>query len=102
MSVSIIDVKREVELAIKTIVFSNSTRYIMFKAVKIQRANPILRNMNPSYIGRILNQVLREYEEKGLVRILGIKKNHVTKFYVRVNKSYSKYAERLEKEEVLA
>jgi hypothetical protein len=78
------DIWKEVELAIKYIISSSYTRYIYLRADKLKRANPRLRRVYVSYIGKIMNQVLHEYEGKGLIRILGIKRNHVTKFYVEV------------------
>jgi hypothetical protein len=98
MSVSVIDVKREVELAIKTVISGYKTKHVYLRADKVKKANPRLRNVYISYIGKIMSQILQEYETKGLVRILGIKRNHVSKFYIRVLKPYSKYARLLEQE----
>jgi hypothetical protein len=97
-----IDVRKEVELAIKTIVSNSLTRFIYFRADKLKKANPRLRNVYVSHVGKIMNQVLQEYQEKGLIKILGIKRNHVTKFYVKVLKPYFDYAKKLVKEEVTA
>jgi hypothetical protein len=97
-----IDIRKEVELAIKTIVNSSYTRFIYFRADKVKKANPRLRNVYVSHVGKIMNSVLREYHEKGLIKILGIKKNHVTKFYVEVLKPYYDYAEKIKREEVIA
>jgi hypothetical protein len=97
-----IDVRKEVELAIKTIVSNSLTRFIYFRADKLKKANSRLRNVYVSHIGKIMNQVLHEYEDMGLIRILGIKRNHVTKFYVRVLKPYSDYAKKIKREEAIA
>jgi hypothetical protein len=99
---SIVDIRKEVELAIKTIVLNSYTRFIYFRADKLKKANPQLRSVYTSHIGKIMNQVLHEYHGKGLIKILGIKRNHVTKFYVKVLKPYFDYAKKLVKEEAIA
>jgi hypothetical protein len=99
---SVIDIRKEVELAIKDIITSSYTRFIYLRADKVKKANPRLRDVYVSYIGKMLNQILHEYQEKGLIKILGIKRNHVSKFYIKVLKPYSQYAEKLVKEEAIA
>jgi len=99
---SVIDIRREVELAIKTIVLSSYTRYVYLRADKVKKVNPRLRDTYVSYIGKIMNKILHEYEEKGLIKILGVKRNHVSKFYLEVLKPYFDYAEKIKREEVIA
>ncbi|MCI4408093.1 MAG: hypothetical protein JHC26_03290 [Thermofilum sp.] len=97
---NVIDPKREVELAIKTVIFGYKTKHVYLRADKVKKANPRLKDLYISYVGKIMSQVLQEYEAKGLIRILGIKRNHVSKFYIRVLKPYSDYAKKLEQEVV--
>jgi hypothetical protein len=99
---SVIDIRKEVELALKDIFSASMTKHVMLKACKVKRVNPRLRNIYVSHIGKIMNQVLQEYQEKGLIKILGIKRNHVTKWYIRVKRPYFNYAEKVKREEAIA
>jgi len=99
---SVMDLRKEIELALKDIFSASMTKHVMLKACKVKRANPRLKNVYISHIGKIMNQVLQEYQEKGLIKILGVKKNHVTKWYIRVKKPYFDYAEKLVRKEVIA
>jgi len=92
------DVLREVEYAIRDIVTSSKTRYIMLRAKKLAAVRPTLRKVITPKTGWALSYILSEYQKRGLIRILEAKHGHVMKFFIYVEDSYYDYAKQLEQQ----
>jgi hypothetical protein len=96
------DILQEIEYAIRDIVLASKTRYIMLRARKLVAVNPKLKKVLTPKTGWALNYILREYEKRGLIKILDVEHGHVMKYYVYVTDKYREYAEHLEKQQKAA
>ena len=92
------DVLKEIEYAIKKIVTSSKTRYIMLRAKKLVKANPSLEKYLTPKVGWGLSFVLSKYQQEGLIKILGTQRGHVMKFFIYVEDEYFDYARQLEQQ----
>jgi thermostable 8-oxoguanine DNA glycosylase len=92
------DVLKEIEYAIKKIVTSSKTRYIMLRAKKLVKANPRLKKYLTPKTGWGLSYILSEYQRRGLIRILETQQGHSMKFYIYVEDAYYDYARQLEQQ----
>jgi len=92
------DVLKEIEYAIKKIVTSSKTRYIMLRAKKLAAVNPKLRRVITPKTGWGLSYILSEYQKRGLIRIISAEKGHIMKYYIYVEDAYFEYIKRLEQQ----
>ena len=92
------DVIREVEYAIRDIVLNTKTRYVMLRTRKLVAVNPRLEKMTIPKAGWALSYILREYERRGLIKIIHVKKGHVMKFFIHVEDGYFDYIKQLDQQ----